>query len=252
MWQLDYKESLVPENWCFWNVMLKETLESPLDCKEIQPVHPKGNRSWIFIARTDVEAKIPTVWPPDVKNWLFGKDPDAGKDWGGRRRGWQKMRSLDVITDLMDMNLSSGSWWWTWKSGVLQSMGLQRVGHDWATELNGLCWDHVQHLTRLILFRLSLHPKPCPSKQGFLLSFPSSLVLPPFYLGDGGVGSVSHWFAPPSEQCVCPLLSRVWLFATPWTVAHQSPLSVGFPRQEYWSGLPFPSPRNLLCPGMKP
>ena len=78
MWELDYKGSWAPKNWCFWTVVLEKTLESPLDCREIKPVSHKGNQSWIFIGRTDIEAAI--LWPPDVKNWLFGKDPDAGKD----------------------------------------------------------------------------------------------------------------------------------------------------------------------------
>ena len=86
MWELDYKESLAPKNWCFWTVVLEKT-ESPLDCKEIQPVHPKGNQSWIFIGRTDAEAETPLLWPPDVKNWLIGKDPDAGKDWRWEEKG---------------------------------------------------------------------------------------------------------------------------------------------------------------------
>ena len=133
MWELDYKESWVPKNWCFWNAVLEKTLESSLDCKEIKPVNPKGNQPWIIKSRTDAEAEIPTVWPPDGKNWLFGKYPDAGKDWGGRRRGRQRMRCLDGITDLTDM-----SWWWTEKLGVLQSMGSQRVGHHWAAELTDL------------------------------------------------------------------------------------------------------------------
>ena len=81
MWELDYKESWVLKNWCFWNVVLEKTLDSPLFCKEIQPVHPKGNLSWIFIGRTDTEAETPILWPPDAKNWLIWKDPDAGKDW---------------------------------------------------------------------------------------------------------------------------------------------------------------------------
>ena len=81
MWELDYKESWGPKNWCFWTVVLEKTLESPLDCKEIQPVHPKGNQFWIFIGRIDAEAEIPILWPPDGKNQLIGKDPDAGKDW---------------------------------------------------------------------------------------------------------------------------------------------------------------------------
>ena len=79
--KLDYRESWVPKNWCFWTVVLEKTLESPLDCKEIQAVHPKGDQSWVFIGRTDVQGETPILWPPDVKNWLIWKDPDAGKDW---------------------------------------------------------------------------------------------------------------------------------------------------------------------------
>ena len=87
MWELDYKESWVPKNWCFWIVELEKTLESPLDYKEIQPVHPKGNQSWIFIWRADAEAEAAILWPPDVKNWLNGKDPDVGKDWRQEEKG---------------------------------------------------------------------------------------------------------------------------------------------------------------------
>ena len=87
MWELDYKESWVLKNWCFWAVVLEKTLESPLDCKEIQAVHPKGDQSWLFIGRTDVEAETPILWPPDAKSWLIWKDPDAGKDWGQEEKG---------------------------------------------------------------------------------------------------------------------------------------------------------------------
>ena len=87
MWELDYKESWVPKNWCFWTVVLENTLESPLDCKEIKPVHPKGNQFWIFIGRTDAKAETPILWPPDAKNWLTGRDPDAGKDWKREEKG---------------------------------------------------------------------------------------------------------------------------------------------------------------------
>ena len=87
MWQLVYKESWVPKNWCFWTVVLEKTLESALDCKEIQPVHPKGDQSWIFIGRADVEAETLILWPPDVKNWLLRKDPDDGKDWRREEKG---------------------------------------------------------------------------------------------------------------------------------------------------------------------
>ena len=135
MWELDYKESWVPKNWCFWTVVLEKTLESPLDCKEIQPVHLKGNQSWIFIGRIDAEGETPILWPPDVKNWLIWKDSDAGKDWRGEERattedemvGWHQWTWVWV---------NSGSWWWTRKPGVLWFMGSQRVGHDWVTELN--------------------------------------------------------------------------------------------------------------------
>ena len=106
MWELDYKESWMPKNWCFWTVVLEKTLEYPLDCKEIKPVNPEGNQSWIFIGRTEAEAEAPVLWPPDVKNWLTGKDLDVGKIEGRRIRGWQRMRWLGSITDLMEVSLS--------------------------------------------------------------------------------------------------------------------------------------------------
>ena len=87
MWELDYKESWALKNWCFWTMVLEKILESPLDCKDIQPVNPKGNQFWIFIGRTDVEAETPIFWPPDEKNWLIGKDPDAGKSWRQKEKG---------------------------------------------------------------------------------------------------------------------------------------------------------------------
>ena len=87
MWELYHKKNWAPKNWCFWTVVLEKTLESPLDCKEIQPVHPKGNQSWIFIGRTDAEAEAPILWPPDVKNWLIGRDPYPGKDWRQEEKG---------------------------------------------------------------------------------------------------------------------------------------------------------------------
>ena len=87
MWELDHKESWAPKNWCFWTVVLEKTLKNPLACKGIKPVHPKGNQAWVFIGRTDVEAETPILWPPDVKNWLIGKAPDAGKDWRQEEKG---------------------------------------------------------------------------------------------------------------------------------------------------------------------
>ena len=85
--ELDYKENRAPKNWCFWTVVLEKTLEDPLDCKEIQPVHPKADQSWVFIGRTDVEAETPILWPPDAKSWLIWKGPDAGEDWGQEEKG---------------------------------------------------------------------------------------------------------------------------------------------------------------------
>ena len=186
-----YKESWVPKNKCFWTVVLEKTLESPLDCKEIQPVHPKGNQSWIFIARTDAEAETPTLWSPDVKNWCFWtalektpecpleiqpvnpkgdqswvftgradteaetlilqppdarnwliwKDPDAGKDWKQEEKGMTGWDGWMIsFTQWTWVWASSRRWWRTGESGMLQSMGSQRVGYNWATEQQK--WNH--------------------------------------------------------------------------------------------------------------
>ena len=181
MCELDYKESWAPKNWCFWTVVLEKTLESPLDCKEIQPVHLKGNQSWIFIGRTDAETETPILWPLDVKNWLISKDPDAWKDWKWEKGttknemvGWQSPIQWTWVW------VNSGSWWWAGKPGVLQSMESQRVGHDWATELTISC----RYKTKEIL-------RPCDKNTGFTLnsfhiSQTSVLLIPLFsnaYLG---------------------------------------------------------------------
>ena len=135
MWELDCEESRVLKNWCFWTVVLEKTLESPLYCKEIQPVHSNGDQSWVFFGK-NAKAETPILWPPHAKSWLIGKDSDAGRDWGqeeGDDRGWDGWMASQLNGPVW---VNSGSWWWTGRSGVLWFMGSQRVGHNWVTELN--------------------------------------------------------------------------------------------------------------------
>ena len=136
---LYYKKSWALNNWCFWTVVLEKTLESPLDCKEIQPVHSKGDQSWVFIGRTAAEAEIPILWPPDVKKWLIGKDPDAGRDWGQEEKGVteDEMAGCYHWLDGHEFELTLGVVWVnSGRPGMLWFMGSQIVGHDWVTELN--------------------------------------------------------------------------------------------------------------------
>ena len=148
MWELDYKESWAPKNWWFWTVVLKKTLESPLDCKEIQPVNTKGNQSWIFIGRTDVEAETPILWPPMQRTYTLEKTLILGKIEGRRIRGWQRMRWLDGITNLMDMSLSK-----------LQELVIDREA--WHAAVHGVAkiwtwlsdWTELPQLKKNILIR---------------------------------------------------------------------------------------------------
>ena len=135
--RIGYKESWISKNWCFWSVVLEKTLESPLDCKEIQPVHSEGDQPWSFIGKTDAKAETPVHWPPHEKSWLIGKDwcwDGLGAGGEGDDRGWDDWMASPTQWTWVWVN--SGSWWWTGRPGVLQFMEPQRVGHDWATELN--------------------------------------------------------------------------------------------------------------------
>ena len=125
MWELDCEESWAPKNWCFWTMVLEKTLESPLDCKEIQPVHPKGNQSWIFLWRTDAEAEAPILWPPDVKNRIIWKDPDAGKVWRWEEKGMieHEMVGWHHRFDGHDCEQTLGVGWWTGKLACCSPWG---------------------------------------------------------------------------------------------------------------------------------
>ena len=142
MWELDREEGWAPKNWCFWTVVLEKTLESPLDCKEVQPVHPKGDQSCLFIGRTDVEAETSILWPPDVKNWLIWKGPDAGKNWR-----WEEKETTEDEMVGWDHELNGHEFEWT--SGVgdgqgglvyySQSMGSQ--SQTWLSDWTELNWS---------------------------------------------------------------------------------------------------------------
>ena len=153
MWELDSKESWALKNWCFWTVVLENIFESPLDCKEIQPVHPKGNQSWIFIRRTDAEAEAPILWPPDAKNWLIWKDPDAGKDWRWEEKGTTEYEMFEwhhwLNRHEFEWTLGIGNGQGAWRSAIHGvSKSWTRLS-DW-TELNWtemfariLLWSHL-------------------------------------------------------------------------------------------------------------
>ena len=142
MWELDHKESWVPKNWCFWTVVLEKTLESPLDCKEIQSVHPKGDQSWVFIWRTDVEAETPMLWPPDEKSWLIGKDLDAGKDWGQEEKGTTEGEMVGWHHQLHGHEF-------VWTPGVGDGQGGLACCNSWGHKQSGM--TELLNLTELNL-----------------------------------------------------------------------------------------------------
>ena len=152
IWELDYKESWVPKHLCFRTVVLKKTLESPLDCKEIRPVHPKGDQPWVFIGRTDAEAETPTLWPPDAKNWLIGKEPDAGKVWRQEEKGMTEDEMVGWHHWLNGYEFEQAQGVGDRQGGLVccSSWG-RRVGHDWVTELN---WKNLVYFICSSLYLL--------------------------------------------------------------------------------------------------
>ena len=156
MWELDCEEGWVPKNWCFWTVVLEKTLESPFDCKEIQPVHSEGDQPWDFFGRNDAKAETPVLWPPDAKSWLIGKDSDAGRDWGQEEKGTteDEMAGWHHWLDGHESEWTPG----VGRPGLLRFMGSQRVGHDWATELNWtqLCYIGYPHKNCMMIHKFEI------------------------------------------------------------------------------------------------
>ena len=162
MWELDYKESWVPKNWCFWTLVLEKTPASPLDCKEIQPVHPKGDQSWEFIGSTDVEAETSILWPPDAKSWLIWKDPDAGKDWGQEEKGTTDDEMIGWYHWLNGHGFG-------WTPGVSDGQGGLACCGSWGPKKSDWTESHI--LVVLLL------PSHFPLITTILFSIPVSLFL---------------------------------------------------------------------------
>ena len=204
MWELDHEESWTLKNWCFWTMVLEKTLESPLDYKEIQPVNPKGNQPWIFTGRTDAEAETPILWPPDVKKraWCWTRLKAGGE---GDNREWDGLMSSP--TRWTWVWASSRSWWWTGKSAAAAAAK-----------------------------SLQLCPTLCDPRDSSPPGSPIPGILQARTLEWVAISLSNTW----KWEAKVKSLNCVQPFVTPWAAAHQAPPSMGFSRQEYWSGEPSP------------
>ena len=223
MWELDHQEGWAPKNWCFQTVVLEKTLRSPLDCKEIQPVHSKGDQSWVFIGRTDVEAETPILQPPDVKSWLIWKDPYVGNDWGQEEKGTTE----DEMVGWTWVWVDSRSWCCTGRPGMLKSMGSQRVRHVWATELN---WSEEMLLGRIMEDLIMEDPIMALSLFSGLQSLPAQNSGHPAICSSLLLNQFNAQHPPATSSCSSPHLPVVlsslcdiwWCFLNLWVPASQA------------------------------
>ena len=217
MWDLDYKESWAPKNWCFWSVVLEKTLESPLYCKDIQPVHLKGDQSWVFIGRTDIEAETPILRPPDAKSWLIWKDPDAGKDWGQEEKGTTE----DEMVGWHHWLSGHGFRWTPWVGDGQGGLACcSSWGHKESDMTEWLNWTelYVQYLVNINLhmWKKTVNFKAIGHFYKFKVWNHNNMI-----------------YGKSLESCQ--------LSVTPWTVAHQAPLSMAILQARIlkWFAMPF-------------
>ena len=225
MWELHYKESWAPKNWCFWTVVMEKTLESPLDCKEIQPVHTKGDQAWVFIGRTAAEAETPILWPPDVKSWLTGKDPDAGKGWGQEEKGttedeivgWHHRLNGHGFGGLQELVMDREVWraavhgaaksrtqlsyWTDWMTRRAEPEGPHTVPHTeergkWALQQRGCRHIHILNLCQDADGPARGTEASPPGSQR---TWPARPLCPPWALPAHGLSSTSRPTLQPTQ-----------------------------------------------------
>ena len=270
MWEVDYKESWAPKNWCFWTVVLEKTLESPLDCKEIKLVNPKENQPSIFIGRTDAEAVTPILWWPDAKNWLIWKDPDARKDRRQEEKrtedevvGWHHRLNAHEFEQTLGVGDGQGSLvccspWGHKELDMTEKLNWTELIHG--DQLNKRKWMGYMYtyswLTLLYGRKLTQHCKTTAAAAKLLQS--CLTLCDPIGVWESPIPGILQartleWVAISFSNAWkwkvnVKLLSSVRLFVTPQTVASQASPSMGFFRQEYWSVLPFLSPcKTTIC-----